>query len=417
MTKSQNAIAKKTNRDIDEQLKKYYASTMKRVIADFEATYDKLQATIEDGKEPTPADLYKLDKYWQMQGQLKNELQKLGDKEVVLLSKNFEKEWKAIYETTALPSDVAFSTVSFDDAKAMINTTWLSDGKNFSQRIWGNTEKLAQTLNDMLIECVQTGRSTSDLRELLQNRFNVSYNSAKTLVRTETAHIQTQAAAQRYQDYGLKYYEFLADPDERTCDKCGALDGKKFLYSEMVPGKNAPPMHPNDRCTIIPVIDNESEEKIMENIDIQKCNWCGKEFDAKFSGRRICPDCSHKEWLRRNEKEGMSPENLALLKEGYEKGLSTSEIKLKKHKVKCAGCGKEFRTTNNVGKQYCSKCKKEGKAFWSTREGVKCTECGDYFVRNKKGSNKTMCNKCYEQHRKEYKRKKAQEYRAKNKKN
>lgn len=257
-------ISEKTEADIKRQLNKYYSNAMKRTIADFEATYDKLLATVEEGREPTPADLYKLDKYWQSQAQLKKELQALGDKEVELLSKNFEKQWKKIYETTAIKSNGLFNTVSSSSAEQMINTSWLSDNKTFSQRIWGNIEKLTETLNEKLVDCVITGKKTTELNKILQERFNVSYNQADTLVRTEIANIQVQAAAQRYKDSGLKYYEFFADPDERTCSKCKALEGKKFLYSEMKPGVNAPPMHPRDRCDILPVIDNESEEIIME---------------------------------------------------------------------------------------------------------------------------------------------------------
>ena len=39
---------------------------MKKIIKQFEETYNNVILSVEDGKEPTPADLYKLDKYWQM---------------------------------------------------------------------------------------------------------------------------------------------------------------------------------------------------------------------------------------------------------------------------------------------------------------------------------------------------------------
>ena len=96
-----------------------------------------------------------------------------------------------------------------------------------------------------------TGKKTTELKNLLQERFNVSYRRADTLVRTELAHIQTEAAKKRYEDYGIQYIEVLVDADDRTCDECKALIGKKF------PIHAAPPLpvHPNDRCTIIPVID------------------------------------------------------------------------------------------------------------------------------------------------------------------
>jgi SPP1 gp7 family putative phage head morphogenesis protein len=72
------------------------------------------------------------------------------------------------------------------------------------------------------------------------------------------AHIQTQAAKQRYQDYGLTEYEILGNDDD-SCGggkvDCHELNGKKFKYSEMVVGKNAPPFHPNCKCCIVPVVE------------------------------------------------------------------------------------------------------------------------------------------------------------------
>ena len=413
ITKAQNSIADRTERDIQKKLKKYYEASMRKVISDFEATYDKLQASMEDGREPTPADLYKLDKYWQMQGQLKNELQKLGDQEVALLSKEFERVWKDIYEATALPSQMAFSTMATNDVKAVVNDSWLPDGKNFSQRIWGNTEKLAETLNDNLLHCVQTGKDTKELKELLQNRFNVSYNSASTLVRTETAHIQTQAASQRYQDYGLKYYEFLADPDERTCDRCGALDRKKFLYSEMVAGKNAPPMHPNDRCTIIPVIDNESEENIMKNEFTKECNRCGKEFTTTNNNIHICSECQSEvtNQLKAMKKSGIPNSTYKVFEEAWMRGGAVPVDKVTHYKRRCYKCGKLFDSLYPTGNVICTECENKKDDI----ELATCTECGTFFVRNKKGKNKTMCDDCYEEHRRKYKAQKAKEYRAKKK--
>ena len=70
MLTTQNKLTKKTIKETEEQLIKYYGRSMKKIIKQFEETYNNVILSVEDGKEPTPADLYKLDKYWQMQGQL-----------------------------------------------------------------------------------------------------------------------------------------------------------------------------------------------------------------------------------------------------------------------------------------------------------------------------------------------------------
>jgi hypothetical protein len=46
-------------------MRKYYLSTSQKILDDFEKIYIKVLLSIGEGKEPTPADLYKLNTYWQ----------------------------------------------------------------------------------------------------------------------------------------------------------------------------------------------------------------------------------------------------------------------------------------------------------------------------------------------------------------
>lgn len=251
MAKSQRRLTNKSGRQIKAQLKKYYADAMKRTIADFEATYNKLLLLKEEGKEPTPADLYNLDKYWQMQAQLRKELQKLGAYQVAALSKTFESNFFDVYYSIGIPGEQAFNTIDSSVVQQMINNIWVADGKSWSARIWEDTEKLAAILNEELIECVTTGKETKELKRKLMERFNVSYNRAEAIARTELAHVQTQAAQKRYQDYGVQYMEVWADEDERRCEICGKLHEKRFPIGAVPPI----PAHTNCRCCIVPVVE------------------------------------------------------------------------------------------------------------------------------------------------------------------
>ncbi len=251
MAQAQTNLTNKSIKATEKQLTKYYSRTMQNCIKEFERTYEKLLNTIESGREPTPADLYKLDTYWQMQGQLKGELLKLGEKQIALLSDEFVTEYQAIYEAMAATDGELFNVIDTDTATQMINQIWCADGKSWSSRVWMNTEKLQDTLNEHLINCVVTGKTTRDLKNILQEDFNVSYGRADSIVRTEMAHIQTQAARQRYQDIGVQEVEILADEDERRCDVCGKLHGKRYPIGANVPV----PAHPRCRCCIVPVID------------------------------------------------------------------------------------------------------------------------------------------------------------------
>lgn len=251
LAKSQDAVTQKNRKQIERQLRKYYKTAAQGVIKEFEATYDKLLATTEAGREPTPADLYKLDTYWQMQGQLRQQLRKLGERQIVKFTKEFERNFFDVYFILRLDGIEAFNTIDNAAVQQLINQIWCADGKSWSQRIWENTEQLAATLNEQLVHCVVSGKPTSKLKGLLQERFNVSYSNADMLVRTELAHIQTQAAQQRYKDYGIQQVEVLADPDERRCEICGKLHGKRYPVNAQMPV----PAHPRCRCCMIPVIE------------------------------------------------------------------------------------------------------------------------------------------------------------------
>lgn len=251
--KSQSKLTSKNIKEVEKQLEKYYSNSMKRVINDFENTYNKLLLTVEKGKNPTPADLYKLDKYWQLQGQLRQELFKLGEQQISAMSRVFELQFFEIYNSINVEGAQAYTMLDSEMAQQMINAIWCADGKSWSSRIWGNTEKLQEALNNGLIECVLTGKKPTELKKLLQEQFNVSYNRADSVVRTELAHIQTQAAQKRYQDFGIKEVEVFVDEDERTCPICAKHEGERYPVNAEMPI----PFHPRCRCCVIPVVEIE----------------------------------------------------------------------------------------------------------------------------------------------------------------
>ena len=250
LAKAQATLTKRGIRATEKQLTKYYKDTMLGVVGQFEQTYNKVRLSISDGKEPTPADLYKLDTYWKLQGQLREELTKLGDKQAALFSKSFMSHYKQIYEAFAIKDDLFFGEMDYQAAELMIKQIWCADGKSWSDRIWKNTELLQNALNEGLIDCLVAGRNPRALRERLVYEFGVSFNRADSIVRTEMAHIQTEAAKQRYLDSGITEIEVLADEDERRCDVCGKLHQKRFPIG----GKMPVPAHPKCRCCIVPVI-------------------------------------------------------------------------------------------------------------------------------------------------------------------
>lgn len=448
----QSEISDKHIDEINAQMKKYYANAMKRTIADFEATYDKILATKKKGEKVTPADLYNLDKYWKMQGQLREELQLLGDKEISLLSTKFEEQYRDIYKSTTLRSKSSgnFAEISDASVKEMINSCWCADGKTWSDRVWDNTEKLAETLNEELVHCVVTGKKTSELKQLLQERFNVSYRQAETLVRTEIAQLQVSASRNRYESYGLKEYEILGRDEHDIGCVCKKMNGKKFKLSEMKIGVNAPPFHPRCRCDIIPVVDTDFKDKIVQNrnteeikkdkekvindVQPRKCLQCGKDF-ASIDGALVCNTC-------RNEILNSKKTGIPFRAKGFD------EDAIVKWYVSPAGTKEEDKAWNDMWdsqaplyemwkkKHPNDSLENYGYHFEASYSGFGgyhkrwlrnsddgivfeddlffiCIDCGEVFMR--KSNAQMRCTECEEIHRKKYKAQKEKERRAKKK--
>lgn len=282
-------ITERTVKDTEKLMAKSYANSARKVVDEFEATYLKLLDTIEDGRAATPADLYKLEKYWQMNNKLNLELRKLGEAQEKVLSRQFLKEFAEIYESISFNDIEAFSTMDREGMVKAINSIWCADGLTWKHRAWKNIDLFKQTLNDELIHCVITGKKTSELKKILQERFDANYRAADTLVRTEMAHIQTTAAQQRYADYGITEVMVWADKDERRCDICGKLHETKHPIHGAMPI----PAHPNCRCVLIPVVE-EAETKTYTN----KCEDCGKEFTSYNETITVCEECKHKRYKK-----------------------------------------------------------------------------------------------------------------------
>ena len=136
-----------------------------------------------------------------------------------------------------------------------MDTAW--SGRNYSARIWRNTDHLAQMLEDEIEAAFLSGKSVRRMANVIMDRFGVGYRAAECLMRTETSYVQNQTAAQSYRDAGCTEYEILTASDRRTCRRCAAQNGRRYLFTEMQAGENAPPFHPNCRCTILPVVGEE----------------------------------------------------------------------------------------------------------------------------------------------------------------
>ena len=130
-------------------------------------------------------------------------------------------------------------------------------GKMFSDRIWDNKDALVKYIQQDLTVGIIRGDSIQKMARQLKKDLKVLYYQAERLVRTETNYAMNQAHLKGYKDSGVvEKYEFLAAHDKRTSKLCRDLDGEMFELSKAVVGENYPPLHPNCRSTVIPVLED-----------------------------------------------------------------------------------------------------------------------------------------------------------------
>lgn len=124
-------------------------------------------------------------------------------------------------------------------------------GAMFSDRLWQNKNALVFNIREIITQSLIQGKNLPETSKALSNKMGQSYKVAERLVRTETSHLHNRADLFAYEAAGVTEYEYMATMDARTCEVCGALDGKHFPIKDATPGVNFPPMHPNDRCTTV----------------------------------------------------------------------------------------------------------------------------------------------------------------------
>ena len=137
----------------------------------------------------------------------------------------------------------------------------------FSDRIWANQAILKAELSKQLQSGLIRGKNPRTLaREMCKTINNSIYNTER-LMRTELARVQTEAQKQSITEMGFDEYTFHANSGGGCCDLCARLDGKHFKIKDMVVGENAPPIHPNCRCSISAYEDSDDYEAWLDYLD------------------------------------------------------------------------------------------------------------------------------------------------------
>ena len=143
------------------------------------------------------------------------------------------------------------------------------DGKRFSNRIWENTNDLANRIYNDVIDCVKNGEQPKKIIKQIKDDFGVTSYQAKRLVNTEVARVVNAGQLDVYRESGVvEKVMWTATLEDNTCDYCADMDGKIF---DLDKAPN-PVAHPMCRCTLVPIVDDwtptkRADNQTKENID------------------------------------------------------------------------------------------------------------------------------------------------------
>lgn len=222
-----------------------YIRSFNRLTDEINALYAEIMSRPDGAIGRT--ELYNLRHFATLREQIANEITGLAINDNENLKALLEKITGKTFEENLTEFGLPFDIFAEQQAAGIVAQNW--SGVKFSERIWGNANDFNARVMETIEEMILGGKSPDELKKALMRDYSVSFHEADRLIRTEASHAYNAAAVESYKDAGLQHVEFLAEAD--CCDKCAPFRSRRFPIE-------APPMipvHPNCRCTYLPVIE------------------------------------------------------------------------------------------------------------------------------------------------------------------
>ncbi len=150
-----------------------------------------------------------------------------------------------------------FATLDRNKISKVIHKPWAVDGKNFSERVWGNRKKLVNEIHTELTQNIILGENPQKAINAIAKKMKTSKNVAGRLVMTEEAFFSSVAQKDCFKELDIEQFEVVATLDSHTSEICRRMDGKAFPMSQWEVGVTAPPFHVWCRTTTAPAFGDE----------------------------------------------------------------------------------------------------------------------------------------------------------------
>ena len=273
------------------------------------------------------------------------------------VSKHIKDVYKNSYYRTAFEIQKgvgvgsSFATLNDKLIEKVVNKPWLVDGKNFSDRIWGNKNQLINQLHTSLSHMCITGSGPDRAINEIASKMNVSKANAGRLVMTETAYFSSAAQKECFKELDVEKYEIVATLDGHTSDICQEMDGKVFKMSEYEEGVTAPPFHVNCRSCTAPYFDDEftkGEQRAARDEDgntyYVPADMTYKEWNEKYVNSELREKSLR---TKRSSKKGVSKG----YEDKYNYGVNWKVVKSKEYGARFSKISDDEKVTSLIAKR------------------------------------------------------------------
>lgn len=188
---------------------------------------------------------------------------------------------------------IAFTFENIDPelTNKLLKSKW--SGKNYSERIWDNTQNLANSVKEEMLLGVLTGKSEKEMADTIMEKFAAGAYNSRRLICTESDFISNALDMEAYREADIDMVRFCAVHDMKTSPICQRHDRSTVPLDKAVQGVNVPPLHPNCRSSTEPVINKAIEAKMKRRVR------------DPITGRDkiVSANQNYQEWLRNQQKE------------------------------------------------------------------------------------------------------------------
>jgi len=134
--------------------------------------------------------------------------------------------------------------------------------RNF-QQLRGITQAVDQQVSRELAEGIAAGQNPTEMARSIVDRVDkIGKTRATTLARTETINAHSSATIERYRQQGVEEVgiepevQIQTATDQKVCEQCADAAGRgPWTLDEFEGSEYQPPLHPNCRCSVIPIVD------------------------------------------------------------------------------------------------------------------------------------------------------------------